>query len=191
MASVKIQEPGGGGGGHGNDNPNSVTVGENFRRGNGYKIIVPPSLHSMIPQDEELSICVFCSMEYICSYFGYEKSRFELLSDYKKLYDIDDWTEIYKNGVESKNFISFVNHICNTISFDGHVSALDTGHPIIEYFIVWKDNNGKDYGHYIVIVGYYPDGKLIYMDPYTGNLREAYEGEINAIERLVILNVKI
>ena len=187
----ECQNTGTGGGGHCNDNPNSLSTGGNFRHGKGYKIIVPHSLHSMTPQDKELSICVFCSMEYICSYFGYEKSRYELLYDYSGIYGNKDLNKILFNGVESENFTSFVNHIFNTTSFTGYVNALDAGHPVIEYFVVGKDNNGKDYGHCIVIVGYYPDGKLIYMDPYTGNLREAYEGEIDTKGRLVIVNVKI
>ena len=181
----------GDGGGHGNntgEHPSKKILGEKFKRKKGYRIIVPSSFYEMTPQGDGTSLCVFCSMEYISSYLNHEISRFSLLGTYSELYNIE-WSNAFIGGIERTKFLPFVRYVFNTIDFNGYTNALDAGYPVIEYFMAGKDENGNNYGHCIVIIGYYPDGKLIYMDPYTGDLREAYEGDIDTIDKAVITDI--
>ena len=64
----------------------------------------------------------------------------------------------------------FVDKYFYTTNFISYSSAIDSG-----YLVMVSMYGGENIRHNIVIVGYYPDGTLIYMDPMSTSLKEGGE----------------
>ena len=68
----------------------------------------------------------------------------------------------------------FVDKYFYTTDFISYTNAIDSG-----YLIMVPIAGEGNWLHNIVIVGYYPDGTLIYMDPESTSLKEGGENIIN------------
>ena len=84
-----------------------------------------------------------------------------------QLYKIGSINDVLITGVSSANVPGFVSNYFNTAPFTSYKSAIDNG-----YVVLTDIPTGQSYTHCVTIVGYHPNGDLVYMDPELGVLRE-------------------
>ena len=167
---------GGGSGGGGNNKWNGGDEGyrgKNFSRKEGYKL----SQNKEMLNEYSLykSFCVPVGMTYISAFFGKDINPEVYIKEYLKIAD-KKLDELIRDGFDPNYFDLnlFVDKYFYTTNFISYSSAIDSG-----YLIMVPIAGEGNWLHNIVIVGYYPDGTLIYMDPESTSLKEGEKNIIN------------
>jgi hypothetical protein len=76
---------------------------------------------------------------------------------------------VLTDGVVTTNITSFVNNYFSTATFTGYANAINSGSIVMTNIASSIPNSS----HNVAVVGYHPDGSLIYMDPELGSLQQA------------------
>jgi hypothetical protein len=155
---------GGGGGGGVTDSesePYSPKPGDKFSK---------PNINSQMPTQIPNG-CVPSIMEYINHELcGGNVNQGVYVMDYLDTFG----SFILTDGVALSDIEPFVNMNFNTTAFSGFANAIDQGNIVMADIVSSIANSG----HNIAVVGYHPDGTLIYMDPEYGTFREAPASEV-------------
>ena len=115
-----------------------------------------------------VNTCVTASMEYINNNVFYGSvNQGVYLQWYLLTYKV--W--VIDDGVALEHIEDFINAFFWTSSFSGIQAAIDAGAVVMTDMPSSVDGSG----HNIFIIGYQPNGKLIYMDPELGYLKTASE----------------
>lgn len=114
-------------------------------------------------------------MAYISTFFGKDINPEVYINEYLKIAD-KKLDELIRDGFDPNYFDLnlFVDKYFYTTDFISYTNAIDSG-----YLIMVPIAGEGNWLHNIVIVGYYPDGTLIYMDPESTSLKEGEKNIIN------------
>lgn len=178
-----VEEGGGGGegegGGYTGGGSNSQSDPYTFQAGDKFS---KPNLSTQIPS-QILNTCVTSMLEYVNHQFcGGSINEGVYITDYLDTYGGFVFTE----GVSTININGFIQRHFNTEEFNSFTNAIDSG------YIVMADTYSDilNSTHNVAVLGYHPDGKLIYMDPATGSLREAVASELGLNYKISIKSCK-
>ena len=157
------------GSGSGDSGDGKGDKGNDFKRKKGYKL--SQNREVLNEYSSYRSLCVPVGMAYISTFFGKDINPEVYINEYLKIAD-KKLDELIRDGFDTKYFdlSSFVNKYFYTTDFIGYTNAIDSG-----YLVMVSMYGGENIRHNIVIVGYYPDGTLIYMDPESNSLKEGGE----------------
>ena len=154
------------GSGSGDSGDGKGDKGNDFKRKKGYKLSQNKERTNAYTLIDNL--CASVGMAYINNFFGGDDDPGSFIREYAKITgkEID---EVFTNGFDTKYFdlSSFVDKYFYTTDFISYTNAIDSG-----YLVMVSMYGGENIRHNIVIVGYYPDGTLIYMDPMFTSLKE-------------------
>ena len=161
------------GSGSGDSGDGKGDKGNDFKRKKGYKL--SQNREVLNEYSSYRSLCVPVGMAYISTFFGKDINPEVYINEYLKIAD-KKLDELIRDGFDTKYFdlSSFVNKYFYTTDFIGYTNAIDSG-----YLVMVSMYGGENIRHNIVIVGYYPDGTLIYMDPESTSLKEGEKNIIN------------
>lgn len=127
--------------------------------------------------------CVTSIMEYInqelCS--G-TTSDADYIMDYLNTYG----TWVPRDGVTLQNLENFVNRHFITTPFSGYTNAINWGQVVMADI----ESNISGSAHNVAVVGYHPDGSLIYMDPEKGSLQQASASDVGLNYSIPIITCK-
>ena len=162
----ECQHTGSGGGDGGNGKGDK---GNDFKRKKGYKL--SQNREVLNEYSSYRSLCVPVGMAYISAFFGIDVNPSVYILEYCKITNVD-YGKVVTDGFDTKYFdlSSFVDKYFYTTDFISYTNAIDSG-----YLVMVSMYGGENIRHNIVIVGYYPDGTLIYMDPESNSLKEGGE----------------
>jgi len=110
--------------------------------------------------------CALASMGYVNALFGGNTNYGTYWLAYAQAYS-PNLQDALSTGISAENLPGFASNYFNTTTFLSYQNAIDNGHLVLTNI-----PTGQSYSHCVVIVGYHPNGDLIYMDPELGTLRE-------------------
>ena len=165
----ECQHTGSGGGDGGNGKGDK---GNDFKRKKGYKL----SQNREVLNEYSLlnNLCVPVALTYINNFFGGNTGPEFYIREYNAIPGKEN-ESVFENGftITIPQLTLFVNNYFYTTDFISYINASDSG-----YLVMAPIYGGDGVLHNIVIVGYYPDGTLIYMDPMSTSLKEGGENII-------------
>lgn len=124
-------------------------------------------------------------MGFINNCLGGEINYGEFIRLYGKYADVNPFVVMF-DGADPDIFPNFTRDVFNTSEFNNYKDAIDKG-----YFVLTTLPTGEDgVVHGVAIIGYHPDGSLIYMDPQTGSRRECPANYPLPVMNLVITGNK-
>ena len=110
--------------------------------------------------------CVFASIGFVNRLFGIDINDGLYINDYATVYGGYP-VDIFLKGAQAENVEGFAKRYFTLDPFVDYRDAIDKG------CVVMTDiPTSQNYNHCIVVVGYHPNGRLIYMDPEVGALKE-------------------
>jgi hypothetical protein len=161
-----VEDEGGGSGGGG---IYTGSTSQPYTPQQGDVLFKPAFNNQMIPQMP--NTCVTSIMQYISlELCGEIVDEGVFILDYWQTYN----ALVNQVGVSLDNINEFVQRHFATNTFTGFSNEIDQGRVVMAD--VTSTISGS--AHNVVVVGYHPDGKLIYMDPEVGSLREDFAQNI-------------